>query len=148
MALAAFALDQGTKALALANDAALSSGVAVIQGFNLVLVRNSGVSFGMLGDVPWWVLALLTLAIIGWLIVLMLLTIRRSEAVAYGLLIGGALGNVTDRFRLGAVTDFLDFYVGRLHWPAFNFADVAIFCGAAILLLSSFSEVTGRNRVP
>ena len=64
----------------------------------------------------------------------MLRTTERGEAVAYGMIIGGALGNVIDRIRLGSVTDFLDFYVRDLHWPAFNLADTAIFCGVALLL--------------
>ena len=147
MAFAAFALDQGTKALALANGGSLRGGVAIAPGFNLVLVRNSGVSFGMLGDVPWWALALLTLGICGLLTALMVRALLRSEAIAFGLIIGGGLGNVTDRFRLGGVTDFLDFYVGRTHWPAFNLADTAIFCGVAILLLSPLLDAS-RNRTP
>jgi signal peptidase II len=56
-------------------------------------------------------------------------------AVAIGLIIGGAIGNVIDRLRLGAVVDFLDFHVGYLHWPAFNLADSAICIGVAAMLL-------------
>jgi len=56
-------------------------------------------------------------------------------ATAIGLIIGGAIGNVVDRVRLGAVVDFLDFHVGRWHWPAFNVADSAICVGVAVMLL-------------
>jgi signal peptidase II len=56
-------------------------------------------------------------------------------AVAIGLIIGGAMGNVIDRLRLGAVVDFLDFHLGAAHWPAFNLADSAICIGVAAMLL-------------
>jgi signal peptidase II len=56
-------------------------------------------------------------------------------AVAIGLIIGGAIGNVIDRIRLGAVVDFLDFHIGTWHWPAFNVADSAICIGVAVMLL-------------
>src|SRR5260370_208189 len=56
-------------------------------------------------------------------------------AVAIGLIIGGAVGNVIDRLRLGAVVDFLDFHLGAVHWPAFNLADSAICIGVAAMLL-------------
>jgi signal peptidase II len=58
-------------------------------------------------------------------------------AVAIGLIIGGAIGNVIDRIRFGAVVDFLDFHVGSWHWPAFNVADSAICVGVAVMLLDS-----------
>ncbi|CAM4045747.1 signal peptidase II [Palleronia rufa] len=134
VAVAAFGLDQATKALAIANADLLSGGLAVFPGFNLVLHRNSGVSFGMFGDLPPLALVGLALAIVAWVAVLAFRSGRRSDAAGYGLIMGGALGNVADRLRLGGVTDFLDFYIGTTHWPAFNLADTAIFCGAVILL--------------
>lgn len=146
VAASAFVLDQTTKAVAVANADLLTDGFAVVPGFNLVLVRNSGVSFGMLGDVPWWALALVALAVCGWLAVLMTRTRDRGEAAGYGLIIGGALGNIVDRGRLGGVTDFLDFYVGSAHWPAFNCADMGIFCGAAILIWSQLFSARRESR--
>lgn len=133
-ALFAFLLDQGTKAVAMANADVLREGVAVLSGFNLVFVRNTGVSFGLLGGMPRWSLVVLALAICVWLFIEVLRTQRFSEAVAFGLIIGGALGNVVDRLRFGGVTDFLDFYLGQAHWPAFNLADTVIFIGVAILI--------------
>jgi len=59
------------------------------------------------------------------------------EACAIGLIIGGALGNVVDRLRQGAVTDWLDLHVADWHWPIFNLADVAIVCGVGLLLSAS-----------
>ena len=135
---AALGADQATKAVVNANSAALAGGVPVFPGFNLVFLRNDGVTFGMMGGVPWWALAVLALAIVVWLAVLMARATGRLEALAYGLVIGGALGNVVDRLRFGAVTDFLDVYVRGWHWPAFNFADVAVVSGVGLLLLSEF----------
>jgi signal peptidase II len=141
----AFALDQATKALALANVGSLVGGLAIAPGFNLVLVRNSGVSFGMLGDMPWWAIALFALAVCCWLTMLMLRSPSRREAIGYGLIIGGALGNIMDRARLGGVIDFLDFYVGRAHWPAFNLADAMIFCGVGLMLWAQLLGVRGKG---
>ena len=74
-------------------------------------------------------------AICVWLLRIMIAAPTRTEAFAAGLVVGGALGNVADRLRFGAVTDFLDLYVGAWHWPAFNLADVGVVCGAALLVV-------------
>jgi signal peptidase II len=131
----AFGLDQATKALALAHAAALRSGVSVFPGFDLTLLRNDGVTFGLLRGAPWWGLVALALVICVVLGSLLLRAQRSAEAIAYGAVIGGALGNVLDRIRFGGVTDFIDLYAGAWRWPAFNLADVAIVCGAAVLVL-------------
>ena len=133
-AASAFVLDQASKLVVVANASTLSSGVAVFPGFNLIYHRNDGVTFGLLNSAPWWALVVLAVMICLWLIVLMFKTKEVSEAIAYGLIIGGAFGNVIDRIRVGSVTDFLDFYVGDQHWPTFNLADVAIFVGVALLI--------------
>lgn len=133
--------DQAAKFLALGIlGARVGASVPVCSFFNLTLVMNHGVSFGMLsmpGSLMPWVLG-------GVALVLMTLLLRwlwRNEkwvvAVALGLVIGGAAGNLLDRIRLGAVVDFLDFYVGTWHWPAFNVADAAICCGVCLLLWDS-----------
>lgn len=133
--VAALAADQVSKAIVVANRSVLTDGIPVFPGFNLVYLRNDGVTFGLLGGVPWWALSAIALGIVGWLAVLMLQAERRPEALAYGLVIGGALGNVVDRLRFGAVTDFLDVYAGGWHWPAFNFSDVGVVGGVLLLLL-------------
>ena len=144
-AAAALALDQASKALAL-NSPGLAVGVEVLPVMNLVLVRNDGVSFGMLGGlVPWWALVLLAFAIVAWLSVWLWRSQGRVVSAALGLVIGGALGNVVDRVRLQAVTDFLDFHLGAYHWPAFNLADVAVVCGAALLVWDSFRATKARD---
>ena len=133
-AIGAFLVDQGTKAIVIANAALLRDGLPVFPGFNFVFFRNDGVTFGLLSGAPWWGLVVLALAVSVWLIGLLWRTQDRIEGLAYGLVIGGALGNVLDRVRYHAVTDFLDFYAGSLHWPAFNLADALLVLGIVILL--------------
>ena len=136
--MAALGLDQGSKALAL-NTPELGRGVEVLPFLNLVLVRNDGVSFGLLGGVvPWWGLALLAAVIVVWLLNWLWRVQDKLTGAAIGLIIGGALGNVLDRVRYQAVTDFLDFHFRTYHWPSFNLADAAIFCGVALLRWSGF----------
>lgn len=116
----------------------LHESVAVTSFFNLVLVMNPGASFSFLADAGgWqrWFFIVLALAISAWLV----WEIRRHAQerllpFAFTLVLGGALGNVIDRFRFGAVVDFLDFHVAGWHWPAFNVADSAITVGVILLL--------------
>lgn len=130
----AFALDQGSKTLAI-NSSTLEQGVEVLPVLNLVAVRNDGVSFGMLGGLaPWWALVGFALGIMAALLVWLWRTQSLLLGAALGLILGGALGNVLDRLRHGGVTDFLDFHFAGYHWPAFNLADSAIFLGVALLL--------------
>ncbi len=135
--VAALLLDQLSKSVVTAHAERLAGNLPVFPGFNLVFHRNDGITFGLFGQVPWWALTGVALTVTAWLFLMMLRTTRASEAMAYGLIAGGALGNVIDRIRFGAVTDFLDFHVGSYHWPAFNLADVAVVTGAAVLVLSS-----------
>lgn len=129
-------LDQASKAMALATGSADPIwAIQVAPFFNLVLVRNDGVSFGLLGGhVPWWALSLFALVVIACLLRWLWRETSRGTSTGLGLIIGGAVGNVLDRYRHGAVTDFLDFHAFGWHWPAFNLADVAIFSGVACIL--------------
>jgi signal peptidase II len=133
-------LDQLTKAIVLAFFVpnGLDDGTRVAPFFNLVLTYNRGVSFGLFsagGGRGALVFSLVAGAIVAGL----LWWLARAEspllAVSIGLIVGGAVGNVTDRIRLGAVVDFLDFHLGSWHWPAFNLADSAICLGVAAMLL-------------
>jgi len=140
IAAAVILLDQGSKALLLAQAQLVDFPVRICTFFNLVLVHNTGVSFGMFAHQQAWMPLLLTAATC--LIVLMLLIWffrANDKATLYALafILGGALGNIIDRVRYGAVTDFFDFHVGSYHWPAFNVADSAIFIGVVILVLIS-----------
>ena len=127
--------------------------IEIMPFFNLTLGFNTGVSFGMFRDVflEWpLVLAGIKVVIAIGLVVWAMRTDRAIEAAALGLIAGGAAGNIVDRVRHGAVTDFLDFHVGTWHWPTFNMADVAITTGAALLMAGSLfsSQPALRTREP
>jgi signal peptidase II len=111
---------------------------AVTSFFNLVLVMNPGASFSFLaGAGGWqkWFFSALALAVSVWLIVLIRRHAQeRLRPAAFSLVLGGALGNLIDRLRFGAVVDFLDFHFAGWHWPAFNVADAAITVGVILLL--------------
>jgi signal peptidase II len=116
--------------------------VHVIDGFfSLTLVMNPGLAFGMLAGTPagWrWLVALLSIGALTVLAVVglrMLSTGGRFTPLALGLIFGGAVGNLIDRARFGAVVDFLDFYWRGYHWPAFNVADASISVGVVLLAL-------------
>ncbi|MEZ5918849.1 MAG: signal peptidase II [Alphaproteobacteria bacterium] len=106
--------------------------------FNIVMVWNKGVSFGLFNhDTDYGPLLLTALSLVISAIFLVWL-FRTNSAVqlsGIGLVIGGAIGNVIDRLRFGAVIDFLDFHVAGWHWPAFNLADSSIVIGIFILIL-------------
>lgn len=107
---------------------------------NIVLVMNPGVSFGILGSAPqWvgWVLVVFALAIVAALSIWLRSVTERLLAAGLGLVVGGAVGNVVDRVRFGAVVDFLDLHWGGFHWPAFNVADSAITVGVVLLILDA-----------
>jgi signal peptidase II len=142
LGVVALLLDQISKTVALAAGSADPTwAVPVAPFFNLVLVRNDGVSFGLLGGhVPWWVLSLFALLVIAYLLWWLWRETSSVTSAGLGLIIGGAVGNVLDRYRHGAVTDFLDFHAFGWHWPAFNLADVAIFSGVACLLWGGFGS--------
>lgn len=120
----------------------LYQSVVVLPFFNLTLAHNSGAAFSFLANAGGWqrwffiVLALtVSLVLLIWLS--RLKANARMEAAALSLIMGGALGNVIDRFIHGYVVDFLDFHAAGYHWPAFNVADMAIFIGAALLIIDS-----------
>lgn len=129
----------------------LAPDLALTPFFNLVLVWNTGVSFSLfqgLGVEGRFVLIALALAISAALVVWTRGLLRRGEAggrmaVATGLVLGGAIGNVIDRLRYGAVADFLDFHAFGYHWPAFNLADSAISVGIALIV---FDQILGPGR--
>jgi len=143
-AVAILILDQFTKLLALER---LPPGlpVGVIDGFfSLTLVMNPGLAFGLLSSTPtaWrWIVALLSmgaLAVLGVVGMRLLPEGGWAARLALGLIFGGAIGNLIDRGRFGAVVDFLDFYWRGYHWPAFNVADSAISVGVTLLALRLF----------
>ena len=113
--------------------------IEMLPFFNFSMVWNEGMGFGMLGAAGPWVLIGLSLVIVAVLGVWMhRQPTDRYLHVALGLMIGGAIGNVIDRARFHAVVDFLDFHIGRWHYPTFNVADSFIVIGVALLLLQPF----------
>src|SRR5690606_23870830 len=84
-----------------------------------------------------WLLAAIMIGIVILVAVLAIRSERRVETTAFALIAGGATGNIIDRFRLGAGTDYLDVFYGALHWPTFNFADVLISVGVFVLIVAS-----------
>ena len=117
--------------------------IELIPYFQLTYMRNQGAAFSFLsGAGGWQRWFFIGLAIVASVFIFIWLrkldTSRRREAVAWALVLGGALGNLIDRILYGYVIDFLDVYVGDWHWPAFNVADSAITLGVVLLLLDSF----------
>jgi lipoprotein signal peptidase len=115
-------------------------------GFELTMVWNRGVTFGLLaGDAAWTQIALgaLALAIAGFLLRWMSRAENRTTALALGAVVGGAIGNVIDRLRFGAVVDFVDWHAFGWHWYVFNVADAAIVLGVTALVLDALFRPSG-----
>jgi signal peptidase II len=141
-------VDQATKWLVLAHFLPQPRTVAVAPFFNLVLAWNRGISFSLFHSEANYaplVLSLLAVLIAAGLV----LWLARAEShwlqIGIGLVVGGAIGNVIDRIRFGAVVDFLDFHLGGWHWPAFNIADSAITVGVLFLLTDGLFRRTERS---
>ena len=124
--------------------------IEVTPFFNLVMVWNTGASFGLLSSQsPWTQVLLGGLAIVIAIVLGVWLTKSSNQwlASALGLVIGGALGNAIDRAVYRAVADFLDFHLAGYHWPSFNFADTAITVGVIMLLLDGLITNPANNRL-
>ena len=139
-AIAVVVLDQLSKAAVQGYFAGRAAGEHenITSFFNIVLIYNRGMSFGLFNGAG-GLNALLFSLVAAVIVTALIYWLSRVEspllAVAIGLIISGAIGNVIDRIRLGAVVDFLDFHAGSWHWPAFNVADSAICIGVAVMLL-------------
>jgi signal peptidase II len=109
--------------------------------FDLVLVYNPGAAFSFLSTAPGWQRELFIVIAAAASVIIVLLLRKNAQdrlfCFALSLILGGALGNLIDRLMLGAVVDFLHFHVAQYYWPAFNVADSAITCGAALLIWDS-----------
>lgn len=138
LAAAVLVLDQASKWFVLAEVMRPPRVLEVTGFFNLVLVWNPGISFGLLGEAgPWqaWLLAAFGTVVAGGLLVwLHRAALGRLASTGVGLIVGGALGNVVDRLRFGAVVDFIRAHAWGWNWYVFNIADAAIVCGVVVLL--------------
>ena len=143
LALFCLILDQSTKLLALA-FLTNSKTIVVIPGFfDLYLAWNRGVSFSLFSsnsEIMPWVLSFIAIVIIFGLLWWLTKVNNLIMGCGIGLILGGAIGNLIDRLRFGAVVDFLDFYLAGYHWPTFNIADCAVTVGVGLILLDAWME--------
>ena len=141
--------DLWTKALALQHLSPVYPKKVIDGFFSLTLVMNSGVAFGVFSGIESSFKAYVLLALTGVTVGLVIFYYFYEKALHLGariglaLVVGGAFGNMIDRWRFQKVVDFLDFYWQGYHWPAFNIADCAISVGVTILL---FDALTGMRR--
>ncbi len=125
-------------------------GISVTPFLNLVVVLNTGISFGLFaseGELGRYLLVALALIVSIILMRWLASSTNRFVCAALGMIIGGAFGNVIDRLVHKAVVDFLDFHLYGWHWPAFNVADSAITIGVALFVLASLLERYGRSKL-
>lgn len=138
--------DQLSKMWVMAVFSLYESKVVIPGFFNLTYITNPGAAFGFLAGAhgEWRQLFFVGVALVA--VTVLVCSYRHFKgqgmvfALAIGLIMGGALGNLIDRLRFGAVVDFLDFYFNNHHWPAFNVADSAITVGVALFLLGSLLQ--------
>ncbi|MEB3701693.1 Lipoprotein signal peptidase [Candidatus Bealeia paramacronuclearis] len=134
-------LDQATKWWMITDIMNPPFVLKITSYFNIVLALNRGVSFSLFQagspEGVWFLIGLTSLIVTG-ILVWLFKTREKFLYISLGLVMGGAIGNIIDRFRYGAVVDFLDFHWEALHWPAFNVADTAITIGVALIFLHSF----------
>lgn len=155
IAAGVFAVDRLTKWLIETHVSFLDS-LQIIPGFfEIVHTENRGVAFSLFNDsTSEWRTLLLVLFSIAAVVLVGGFIFRRAGSLdryslsGFALILGGALGNVFDRIVWGRVTDFLDFYIGGYHWPAFNVADSAIVIGSALLLIEVLRPRRQAANVP
>jgi len=142
LSTAIIAFDQLTK-IWVTSVLSFGESVKVTSFFDLVFVLNSGAAFSFLSSASgWqrWFFIILALGISAWIVMMLRQHAGdRLLALALALVLGGALGNVIDRFVYGAVVDFLYFHIASYYWPAFNVADSCICVGVALMLWHQFT---------
>ncbi|MDD3845156.1 MAG: signal peptidase II [Syntrophorhabdaceae bacterium] len=142
-----FALDRVTKALVIQNMPMMSE-MKVTSFFSIVHVRNFGGVFGVLNQSGYakYIFTIVPVLVAAALIyILIRYAMRSAKTLALCLILSGALGNIYDRIVYGSVVDFLDFYYGKCHWPAFNVADIAVSTGIGLIILFELTETTGKG---
>lgn len=140
-------IDQITKAAVLSH---LADGkyLSLSPFAGIVLVWNKGISFGMFNnDTSNLVVIFIAISVIMVSVLSYWMVVSKDKPTTYSLalIIGGALGNIIDRIRFGAVVDFIDLYVSKYHWPAFNIADSCITIGACIMLFITLRYDEGKK---
>lgn len=146
LAVLVIVLDQLSKWLVLENIG-FGETIYVAPFWNWVLTFNPGAAFSFLADQPgWqrWLFTALALGVSGWIAYMLRQHPQQKLlSLALALVMGGALGNVIDRVRFGAVVDFVQWHVAGYYWPAFNIADSAIMLGAVLLVIE---QLTATNK--
>ncbi|MEK6734427.1 MAG: signal peptidase II [Pseudomonadota bacterium] len=120
----------------------------VTSFFNLALVYNKGISFGLFNNLPYsnYVFLGVSSLIVGYLIKWIRISKYTSEIMGLALIIGGAIGNIIDRFIYPGVVDFLEFHWHEYYWPSFNIADASICIGVILLLLFNICYTRAKNK--
>jgi len=152
--VATLILDQWTKYL-VHSTFKWGESVHLIPGFfSLTYVRNTGAAFGLMHKAPAWFREpfFIVVPIVALFIILSILAAlpkgQKAGAIGLSMVFAGAVGNLIDRLRLGYVIDFLDFYLGSAHWPAFNVADMCIVGGVTLLFILSITAEMGTAQEP
>ncbi len=126
--------------------------IKITDFFNLVMAWNTGVSFSMFsGNTAYmpYILLIVALGITAMFTKWLWDAEKHIHGISYALIIGGALGNIVDRSRFGAVIDFLDFHALGYHWPAFNIADMSVVIGISMLIIVSlFFDIKDKRLYP
>jgi len=142
-----FILDRVTKALIMENIPLMGE-VKMTSFFSIVHVRNFGGVFGVLNQSGYakYIFTIVPILVAAALIfILIRYSMSGAKTLALCLVLAGALGNIYDRIFYGNVVDFLDFYYGTYHWPAFNVADIAVSVGIGLIILLELIEGTGKK---
>ena len=153
--IAILALDQMTKFWITDSFSLYESKVVIPDFFNLVYVTNKGAAFSMFASIEspvrhYFFVSLNLIAAAGLTVAAFMMRGRHLlYVISFACIAAGALGNLIDRIRSGAVIDFLDFYFGSYHWPAFNVADSSICVGVALLFIVNYLDArqeSGRKK--
>lgn len=136
--------DQATK-LIVDGRMVIYQSIPLIDGlFNLTYLRNKGAAFSFLSNTSWRLPFFISVSVVAAIVIVVAMKRLREEQklaqLALSMIFSGALGNLVDRVRLGEVIDFLDFYIGRHHWPAFNVADSLITVGVFLVAIDMLRE--------
>lgn len=125
-------IDQATK-LIIVNFILPNQSIKVFSFLNIVNLKNTGAAFGLFQSLGNSVFIIISIVAI--LIVFFMIIKSKDDSFALSLILGGAMGNLTDRLRLGYVVDFIDIHIRNYHWPAFNMADSALTIGISLLFI-------------
>ncbi|UCH80642.1 MAG: signal peptidase II [Nitrospiraceae bacterium] len=136
-------LDVITKVI-IVNKVAPHDIIRVLPFMNIVHIENKGAAFGLFADLGNVFFVIISVIAILFILYYLKSVQRKTEITALSLVLGGAIGNLIDRIRIGKVTDFIDIYVNTWHWPSFNIADSALTVGIILFL---WANVFGSGHI-